>query len=258
MRVGDSLVQVVGLERDAALRISQSVVGTTIQDFTLLNRDGQPVRIAELRGKPLLVSFIYTGCMDVCPATTQALQNTLLASQNILGNNQFNAVSIGFNLPDDSPQAMKAFAAKFHINQPNWDFLSAQTSNVESLTQAFGFSYIATPAGFDHISQVTLLDSSGRIYRQLYGDSLPINEFVEPMKQLLNNSPVSKQLNMNGLIDRVRILCTVYDPKTGTYRFQYGLLLEVAGGLTFALTMIWFFLAERRLQRRRRIAYKQS
>jgi protein SCO1/2 len=56
------------------------------------------------------------------------------------------------------------------------------------------------------------------------------------------------------LIDRVRILCTVYDPKTGKYEVKYGLLIEVAGGVTFALTMVWFFLSEwlthRRIRRR--------
>ena len=46
------------------------------------------------------------------------------------------------------------------------------------------------------------------------------------------------------LIERVRILCTVYDPKTGKYRVDYRILIEVAGGVTFALAMLWFFLAE--------------
>jgi len=57
------------------------------------------------------------------------------------------------------------------------------------------------------------------------------------------------------LIDRVRILCTVYDPVSGSYRFQYGLLLEVAGGVTFALTMLWFFLEEWRSRRKKKQKY---
>ena len=69
---------------------------------------------------------------------------------------------------------------------------------------------------------------------------------------MLSNTPVVQQLSLEGLLDRVRILCTVYDPKSGTYRVQYGLLIEVAGGVTFALAMVWFFLAEWRTQRRAR------
>jgi uncharacterized membrane protein (DUF106 family) len=46
----------------------------------------------------------------------------------------------------------------------------------------------------------------------------------------------------------------VYDPRTGKYRVSYGLVLEVAGGVTFLAWIMWFFLSEwltrRRLRRR--------
>ena len=54
------------------------------------------------------------------------------------------------------------------------------------------------------------------------------------------------------LVERVRILCTVYDPVTGKYRYNYGLILEIAGGVTFAISMIWFFAIEWRNRRRLR------
>lgn len=240
---------VPGLDQATALKISQAVVGQSISDFTLLDRAGQPVRLSQYLGKPLLVSFVYTGCFDVCPATTRALQNAVEASRSVFGTHQFNVLSIGFNQPADSPQALKAFARQYRIDQPNWEFLSPHASSVESLTRQFGFSYTATPAGFDHILQVTLLDGAGLIYRQIYGDSFGADGLAEPLKQLLSNTPVAQQLSLDGLLDRVRILCTVYDPKSGTYRLQYGLLIEVAGGVTFALAMAWFFLAEWRAQR---------
>ena len=247
-----TVTTVAGLDQATALDASQAVLDRSISDFTLLDRAGQPVRLAQYRGKPLLVSFIYTGCFDVCPATTRALQNAVEASRNVFGTHQFNVLSIGFNQPADSPQAMKAFALQYRIDQPNWEFLSPHASIVESLTREFGFSYAATPAGFDHILQVTLLDGTGRIYRQIYGDSFGADGLAEPLKQLLSNTPVAQQLSLEGLLDRVRILCTVYDPKSGTYRVQYGLLIEVAGGVTFALAVVWFFLAEWRTQRRAR------
>lgn len=228
------------------------MVGNQISDFTLLDRNGQAVRLSQYRGKPLLVSFIYTGCFEVCPLSTRSLQSAVDAGRAVFGTRQFNVLSIGFNQPADSPQALKAFALQHRIDQPNWEFLSPHSSIVEALTREFGFSYKATPAGFDHVLQVTLLDAQGRIYRQIYGVELNADSLGEPIKQLLNNTPVAQQLNWDDLVDRIRILCTVYDPKTGTYLVQYGLLLEVAGGVTFALAMIWFFLAEWRTQRRAR------
>jgi protein SCO1/2 len=243
----------VTLDQKAALRASQAVVGKTIGDFTLLDRDGKPVRLSSYRGKPLLVSFIYTGCFQVCPLTTRSLQSAIEGGRGIFGTSQFNVVSIGFNQPADSPQALKAFALQHRIDVPNWDFLSPHASIVEALTREFGFDYLATPAGFDHVIQVTLLDAEGRIYRQIYGERLDAASIGEPLAQLLRNAPVRQQVLLEDLIERVRILCTDFDPATGKYRYKYGLLLEVAGGLTFALTMGWFFVAEWRARRRARL-----
>lgn len=245
----------VALDQRTALRVSQSVVGTLPGDYTFLNREGQPVRLSQYRGKPLLVSFIYTGCFQVCPLTTRSLQNAVEAGRDFFGTDQFNIVSIGFNQPADSPESLKAFARQYRIDVPNWEFLSPHASVVERLTREFGFSYLANPAGFDHILQATLLDAEGRIYRQIYGDDLTADSIGAPIRQLLTNAPVERELGLDDLIDRVRILCTEYDPKTGKYEVKYGLLIEVAGGVTFALAMLWFFVSEWLSQRRSRRRY---
>lgn len=240
----------IGMDKVAALRLSQSVIGTTVSDFTFQNREGTAVRLSQYRGKPLLVSFIYTGCFQVCPTTTRSLQSAIEAGRKVFGTHQFNVVSIGFNQPADSPQSLKAFARQVRIDAPNWEFLSPHTSIVQPLVREFGFNYLATPAGFEHTLQVTLLDAQGRVYRQIYGDALTPEALAEPIRQLLGNVPVTQKLSVKDLVDRVRILCTVYDPKTGQYVVKYGLLIEIAGGLTFALAMLWFFLAEWLSQRR--------
>ena len=253
--IGQSLAATpVSLDQAAALRASQAVVGNAVSDFTLLDREGRPVRLSSYRGKPLLVSFIYTGCFQVCPLTTRSLQSAIEAGRDVFGTTHFNVVSIGFNQPADSPQSLKAFARQHRIDAPNWEFLSPDAAIVEPLTREFGFSYLAVPAGFDHVLQVTLLDAGGRIYRQIYGEDLNAGSIGDPLAQLLRNAPVAQQFRLDDLIDRVRILCTVYDPKTGKYRVKYDLLIEVAGGVTFALSMLWFFLAEWRSRRRARRA----
>lgn len=242
----------VVLDQKSALRTSQSVVGTVPGDYTFLDREGRPVRLSQYRGKPLLVSFIYTGCFQVCPLTTRSLQSAVEAGRDFFGTEQFNIISIGFNQPADSPQSLKAFARQYRIDVPNWEFLSPHASIVKQLSSEFGFSYLANPAGFDHILQATLLDAEGRIYRQIYGDDLTADSIGAPIRQLLTNAPVERALGLDDLIDRVRILCTEYDPKTGKYEVKYGLLIEVAGGVTFALTMLWFFVSEWLSQRRSR------
>ncbi len=243
------------LNADAAVRASQAAIGERIGEHILLDRDANPVRLSSYRGKPLLVSFIYTGCFQVCPTGTRALQQTVRVLEKRFGTGQFNVVSIGFNQPADSPAAMKAFAAQNGINLPYWTFLSPAASDVEALTREFGFSFQATAAGFDHVLQVTLVDAEGRVVRQVYGGEIAPDALGEPLTLLLARQPLPLQSGLSALIDRVRILCTVYDPRTGTYRVDYSLALEIAGGLTFAITMLGYLFNE---WRQRRIAQRAA
>jgi protein SCO1 len=245
-------LRVPGLDQQAALRASQAALGQSVGDFTLLDRAGRPVRLADYRGKPLLVSFIYTGCFEVCPTTTRSLDEAVRALQTRFGDNQFNVVSIGFNQPFDSPQALKIFAAQHRISRPNWDFLSPPAATVGQLTRNFGFLYEATPAGFDHVLQVSLVDPQGRIVRQVYGDRPAADALGEPMKQMLIGAPLSQGLRLDAIIDEIRLLCTVYDPKTGTYRVDYSLAIQFAGGLTFIIAMAVYMFNEWRSRRRSR------
>ena len=67
----------LALDPAVALRTSQAAVGHQLADYALLDAQGQPVRLSSYRGKPLLVSFIYTACSDRlgCPLASLALQS---------------------------------------------------------------------------------------------------------------------------------------------------------------------------------------
>jgi protein SCO1 len=239
-----------------ALRDSQAAIGRQLAEHTLLDRQGKPVRLSSYRGKPLLVSFIYTGCFQVCPTSTRSLQESLQTLRKTFRAEHFNVVSVGFNQPADSPQAMRAFAAQHRIDEPNWEFLSPAPAAVDSLMRDFGFSFLATPAGFDHLLGVSVVDAHGRVYAQVYGERMTPDQLGEPLRLLLRGAPMPRQLSIAELIERVRIICTVYDPNTGRYRYNYGLIIEIAGGVTFVLAMLWFLALElrNRWRARRRAA----
>lgn len=251
-RADDEALPLPALDATAALRASQAAIGRQLADFTLLDREGRPVRLSDYRGKPLLVNFIYTGCFQVCPTSTRALAEALQAMSGGFDTTQFNVVSIGFNQPADSPQAMKAFALQHRIGSPNWNFLSAPAAIVGTLTREFGFVYAPTQAGFDHLLQVGVVDASGRLVTQVYGDDFSADRLGEPLRRLLADQPLPAQLSLADIVEKVRVLCSVYDPKSGTYRVSYSLAFEVAGGVTFAIAMLWFFALEWRERRRLR------
>jgi protein SCO1/2 len=164
------------------------------------------------------------------------VQNTVA----VLGAERFHIVSIGFNQPFDSPEAMKAFSNQHGINLPNWEFLSPAPAIVDELTQNFGFSFVSTTAGFDHLNQVSFVDAEGRIVRQVYGESFTAQDIAEPLKAMVTGAPLPAQTNtIAELADRLRIICSVYDPLTGRYRTNYALYFEIVGFISFLFFLGW-------------------
>ena len=58
------------------------------------------------------------------------------------------------------------------------------------------------------------------MYRQIYGGVFEAPALVEPLKDLVYGRR-SDWASLEGLINRVRLFCTLYDPRTGGYRFDY-------------------------------------
>ncbi len=253
-RVLASVSRASALDEREALRVGQAAIGRTVPGVTLIDSDRQPITLSSFAGKPLLVSFIYTGCFQICPTQTRALHEAVRGLDRMLGPHQFNVVSIGFNQPFDAPEAMRAFSRQHGIDYPNWRFLSPPNNAVEALTEAFGFSYAATPAGFDHVLGVTVVDARGRIHAQVYGDRMRADQLGRPLRELLLDAPWAAESTTStfaAMVDRVRILCTVYDPDTGAYRYDYKLIFELIGGALFFGTVLIWGLVEWRDRRRR-------
>ena len=237
-----------------ALKDSQDAIGRQLANYKFLESNGNEVQLAELRGKPLVVNFIYTGCIQVCPASTQFLAAAVKEAERALGPGTFRVATIGFNLPFDDPASMRAFARKLGVASPNWLFLTPEAQSLAALTADLGFRYEATPAGFDHLLQVTILDRDGRVYRQVYGDSFDAPLFTGPLLQLVQNAPVA-QAGFGAMLDKVRLLCTVYDPAAGRYRLNYVVIIELLIGASVMLGGIGFLIME---WRRRRLTHIKS
>ena len=105
------------------------------------------------------MSFIYTGCFQVCPTQTWALYEAVKGLDRMLGERQFNVVSIGFNQPFDSPEPMRSFARQHRIEHRNWEFLARRGQRGGADTR-LRLQLVATPAGFDHVLGVTVVDAA--------------------------------------------------------------------------------------------------
>jgi len=228
-----------------ALEASQGAIGRELPDFRFTDSGGKAVSLAGFRGKPLVVSFVYTGCFQACPVATQFLSTAVSAARTALGEDGFNVVSIGFNQPFDTPEAMASFARQNRISDRRWSFLSPDAASVPALTRAFGFSYEATPKGFDHVTQVTIVDAGGVVYRQVYGESFEIQMLVQPLKELLSGQ-ATESVSLENVWQKVKLYCTVYDPFTGSYRLDYSLFVELFAGITTLGAVGWLIVRELR------------
>lgn len=236
------------LDPDAALALSQSVIGRQVGDYAFVDRRGRQVRLADYRGKPLLVSFVYTGCFSVCPTTTAGVAKAIRAARQTLGTGAFNVITIGFNLPYDSPEAMREFARRYGVDDPNWAFLTPLEQELPRLVADFGFQYVATAGGFDHITQLTVLDAQGRVYRQVYGEDFALPLFIGPLQELVTGSPMPVT-SLADLVDRIRIICTIYDPRTGSYRFKTSIIGDIVSFTAVTVALFWFVWHGRRKRR---------
>jgi protein SCO1/2 len=237
------------LDADRALKTSQAAIGNRVGDYAFRDRQDRQVRLADFRGKPLVVSFVYTGCFSVCPTTTAQLAKAIREARKTLGTGAFRVVTVGFNLPFDSPAAMRDFARRYAIEDPDWEFLTPYEPQLAALVADLGFEYVRTAGGFDHLTQLTILDGEGRVYRQVYGDDFALPLLVDPLQTLVTGAPLPLG-NLADLIERVRIVCTVYDPKSGRYRFKTSVVGDVVSFVLIGVTVFGFLWHDRRRRRR--------
>ena len=235
------------IDADAAFAASRGAIGSQPANAAFTEASGRRVSLADFRGRPLVVSFAYTGCSQVCPTTTRFLAKAVREARGVVGTDAFGVATIGFNVPADNPLSMRVFGRQQGIDgDPRWALLVPDPAAVEGLARDFGFSYRPQAGGFDHLAQVTILDAEGRIRAQVYGERFDVAMLVRPLRELALGEPVSTG-SLAQVLERVRLICTVYDPLTGGYRLDWRLFIELAVGLScLGLTLAWVIRERRR------------
>lgn len=223
------------LDPAAAIAKSTQAVGRTVGGHALTDSHGVPLRLTDFRGKPLVISLVYSSCSSVCPPTTQHTIDAVTEAGRVFGLDRFAVLTVGFDARNDTVPRMAQFASQQGIKLPNWRVASGDAASIEALLGDLGFSYRAAAGGFDHPTQTTILDRDGRIYRHVYGEAFPLRMFMEPMKDVVYGT--STPFSFTGIVDRIKFICTAYDPGAGRYRIDYGL---VFGSTLAAISLLLF------------------
>jgi len=224
---------------DTALKISQGAIDNQIADYVFTNAEGKKLKLSDFRGKPLVVSMIYTSCYQICPMTTRHLSKVVEKARDALGDDSFSVAIIGFDTQFDTPDTMQYFANKQGISDKNWNLLSIAEEDVEALSKDIGFIYYPSSNGFDHLIQATIIDADGKVYRQVYGQVFDTPLLVDPLIELVLGRPQPAQSFISTLSSKIKLFCTTYDPVRDGYYFDYSLFLGMLiGGSIIILTAI--------------------
>lgn len=223
------------LDPRKVIELSERAIGRAVGNYKLIDSTGAPLSLRDYRGKPLVISLIYTACSSVCPPTTQHLIGAVNEASRVFGHDRFNVLTVGFDARNDTPARLAQFASIQGVKVKNWRLASGDTATIEALLRDLGFSYAAAAGGFDHVTQTTILDADGKVYRSVYGDDFPLQVFIEPLKDAVYGT--SSSFSMSGMINRIKFICTVYDPGAGRYRIDYGLTF---GSVIAAFSLLIF------------------
>ena len=230
-------------DRRKALDTSQAAIGRSLGEHRLRSTDGRSFELSQLRGKPLVVSMIYTSCHHVCPLITRNLAKTVGIAREALGEDTFAVVTVGFDWKVDTPDRMRQYAKQQGVDDANWHFLAADGPTVGKLSDALGFQFYASAKGFDHLSQTSIVAGDGIIYRQVYGVDIDTQSLVEPLKELVFDTPRQASL-VEHWLDTFRLFCTVYDPNSGRYRFDYSIVMTLFAGILSLGAVAFFIMRE--------------
>jgi len=223
-------------DEKAALQYSQSAIGRSVGSYIFRDRSVRVLDLADLQGKPLVVNMVYTACYHTCPMIIESLYKGVKIAQDALGKDSFSVVTIGFDSRNDTPATMRAYARTRGVDLPNWRFLSGKQETVDRLSKTLGFIFFSSPKGFDHLAHTPVLKADGTVYRHVYGSDFGPQALVEPLKELVFGTEAAQSLTQS-FINRVRLFCTIYDPRAERYRFDYSIFIGAIIGFLILCSM---------------------
>ncbi len=138
-------------------------------EVRLIDSRGEPFDLATLRGKVVLVSFVFTSCNGTCPLTTSTMAKVRdrLEAEGLWGKScEF--VSISLDPANDPPEVLARYAKVYGADPSSWHFLTGEPERVAKVVKAWGMWARRDSTGtLDHPSRIFLVDPRGQ-QREIY------------------------------------------------------------------------------------------
>jgi protein SCO1 len=155
----------------------------TLPDISLIDQNGKSVVLSTLKGKPLLIDFIYTSCPGPCRTITQSMERLAQKLGPALGQ-QVTFVSISIDPEHEGPPQLLNYSKTLDADRAGWFFLSGGPDQIDAVLAAFGLRRERAPNGeIEHLEEVILVGADGREFKVYKGDVLHLDSVVADIQQ---------------------------------------------------------------------------
>jgi protein SCO1/2 len=213
-----------------------------VPNVRITRAGADPTELSALwRDKPVLLAMVFTRCAGICVPFLRSLQSA--ASEAGGAGKDYRIAILSFD-PADTAADLDAVRENLGIaSNGGWIFGVATPADIRRLAEGVGFwfRWDKRAGQYDHPSMVVAVDR-GRVLRMLVGATVSGTQLSEVVQEFRG-----KFVPSYALPGRIAFRCFEYDPASGRYSLEWGLLLLLLPG-TFAIvaTALVFSGARRR------------
>jgi protein SCO1/2 len=162
-------------------------------DFTLQDPDARAVGLEDLRGKVVVLHFVYTSCADVCPLHAERIAKIQEMVNQTPMRELVQFVTITTDPEHDTPAVIREYGPVHGLNPVNWMFLTSGPNQPEdttrNLAQRFGHRFTRTEDGYQIHGVVThVIDREGRWQANFHGLKFEPTNLVVYINALVNDA----------------------------------------------------------------------
>jgi cytochrome oxidase Cu insertion factor (SCO1/SenC/PrrC family) len=146
-------------------------------------QDDRPVKLAELRGKPRLITMGFASCKYACPriiGDMKRIEAALGADAGKVG-----MVFFSFDTATDRPAKLKQTMTEHQLDPGRWTFAVADEETVRQLAVVLNFKFQSVEGFFAHSNLIALLDAEGNVVRREESLGAEIGPMVEAVRRLV-------------------------------------------------------------------------
>ncbi len=170
--------------------------GDMVPDFRLVNQDNKLVRIAQYKGRALLLTFIYTRCP--VPEYCSLMSSHFAEIERELQKDaalykKTHLVSVSFDPAYDTPKVLRSYGAAQTGNYDketfsHWEFVTGEAEEVKKVAQFFGLTYLPEKGEFVHSLQTALIAPDGKLVKLYSGNKWKPSDVVADINVLFEKN----------------------------------------------------------------------